>query len=135
MSKEWPRGLETVLEAACAGHGKDPMLDWMKRRRLSGRRQPEADKPGRVQLRAMSGKYALLHQYLQKRYADTVVLTFGEIEDLLGFPLPAQSRLHREWWMATDTAADQDHSDSWMLAGRTATPDLLARTVVFERAL
>ena len=33
--------------------------------------------------------YAPLHKYLDERYADTVVLTFGEIEDLLGSKLPA----------------------------------------------
>jgi hypothetical protein len=30
-----------------------------------------------------SGPYRLLHEYLRKRYADTVVLTFAQIEDLL----------------------------------------------------
>jgi hypothetical protein len=83
----------------------------------------------------MSGKYRLLHKYLEDRYADTVVLTFAEIEDLLGFALPDQARLHQEWW--TDRAADVaglHYSDCWILASRTAAPNLLARHVVFERA-
>ena len=50
----------------------------------------------------MSGTYLLLYKYLENRYADTVVLTFAEIEDLLGFALPEQARLQREWW--TDAA-------------------------------
>ena len=78
----------------------------------------------------MSGKYLLLYKYLNERYANTVVLTFAEIEDLLGFALPDQARLHQEWW--TDAAvnpAGRDHSDSWTLASRTATPNMSARSV------
>ena len=46
----------------------------------------------------MTGKYLLLYKYLENRYANTVVLTFAQIEDLLGFPLPDQARCQREWW-------------------------------------
>jgi hypothetical protein len=31
----------------------------------------------------MPGEYELLYQYLENRYANTVVLTFAQIEDLL----------------------------------------------------
>jgi len=88
------------------------------------------DPPGR----AMSGKYVLLYKYLQNRYANRVVLTFAEIEDLLGFTLPGQARLHREWWTDAETdVAGSPHSDSWILARRTAVPNMLAHTVAFER--
>ncbi len=84
----------------------------------------------------VSGKYASLHQYLQNRYADVVVLTFGQIEDLLGSTLPELARTTRLWWGAVAaTAGVPDHSDAWTLAGRTATPNLLARNVVFERTV
>jgi hypothetical protein len=46
----------------------------------------------------MSGKYLLLCKDLENRYANTVVLTFAEIEDLPGFRLPDLARLHQEWW-------------------------------------
>ena len=83
----------------------------------------------------MSGKYVLLYKYLENRYANMVVLTFAEIEDLLGFALPAQARLDRAWWTDADrNAAEHNYSDSWKLASRTAVPNLLARTVAFERA-
>ena len=83
----------------------------------------------------MSGEYLALYEYLENRYAQTVVLTFGEIEDLLGFALPDQAGLHREWWTeAKAGATGPSHSDSWRLASRTAVPNLSARTVVFERA-
>jgi hypothetical protein len=109
------------------------MLDWMKRRASTVYdRHAETAKPQR---RVMSGQYLLLYKYLENRYANTVVLTFAEIEDLLGFALPDQARLHQEWW--TDRAingAGPSYSDSWILASRTAAPNMLARTVVFERA-
>ena len=75
------------------------MLDWLKRRRSTdaARRDAQAETP-KPHGRVMSGKYVLLYKYLENRYADTVVLTFAEIEDLLGFPLPEQARLQREWW-------------------------------------
>lgn len=84
--------------------------------------------------RVMSGRYLLLYKYLENRYADTVVLTFAQIEDLLGFALPEQARLHQEWWTeAATTVAGSNYSDAWILASRTAAPNLLARTIVFER--
>ena|SRR2546423_15444709 len=123
------------------------MLDWLKRR--ASRKLPQRDgrsvnsaslaspvnnDAANPQKRVMSGTYVLLYKYLENRYADTVVLTFAEIEDLLGFALPEQARLHREWWTSAETNAGSHYSDSWVLASRTAVPNLMARTVVFERA-
>jgi len=83
----------------------------------------------------MSGKYLLLYRYLKNRYADTVVLSFFQIESLLGFSLPDQARLDQQWWTnAEATAAGADYADSWILARRVATPNLLAGNVAFERA-
>jgi hypothetical protein len=78
--------------------------------------------------------YRALHTYLNGRHADIVVLTFGEIEDLLGFTLPDVARVRVGWW--TDDTADggeTPQSYAWVHAGRTAKPNLFARTVVFER--
>ena len=84
--------------------------------------------------RRMSGKYSSLHTYLEKRYADTVVLTFDQIESLLGFPLPDGARTQGEWWTrAGDRTPDAGYGDAWILASRTATPNLQAGTVLFER--
>jgi len=80
-------------------------------------------------------EYRSLHQYLDNRYANTVLLTFAEIEDLLGFTLPDRARLQQEWWSNTDTdSTSSAQSRSWTHASRTARANLLARTVVFERA-
>jgi hypothetical protein len=81
-----------------------------------------------------TGKYRFLYKYLDERYADTVVLTFRQIEDLLGFALPAVALADPAWWTrASADAADPDFSDAWRLAHRSATPNLMARHVVFER--
>lgn len=82
----------------------------------------------------MSPQYEPLHKYLRDRYADRLVLTFAEIEDLLGFALPEIAQIDREWWDTADAvAARSPQSDAWTLAGRTATVNLPARIVVFER--
>ena len=112
------------------------MLDWLKGRigaAPKDREEPVGAEP--PPKRQMSGKYRLLYKYLDERYASTVVLTFAEIEDLLGFTLPEQARCQQEWWAKAGTnAQESDYSDSWRLAGRTAKPNLLAQIVVFERA-
>jgi hypothetical protein len=61
------------------------------------------------------------------------VLTFAEIEDLLGWALPAAARARTEWWQ---NDADGEHSPqslAWTQASRTATARLLAQTVIFDR--
>jgi len=83
---------------------------------------------------AVSGEYSSLHKYLENRYADVTVLTFGQIEDLLGFTLPQLARTYHAWWTLGETNGEASrHSDAWTLAGRTATPNLQAKTVTFER--
>jgi hypothetical protein len=82
----------------------------------------------------VSGPYRVLFEYLEKRYASRVVLSFAEIEDLLGSALPPQARVSLEWWTESEVDAGQPRcSDSWLLAHRSATPNLLARNVVFLR--
>ena len=73
-------------------------------------------------------KYVGLHKYLEARYASLVVLTFEQIESLLGFPLPGAARTEGTWWTRTDP-----HTAAWEKARRTATPNLLARNVAFQR--
>jgi hypothetical protein len=109
------------------------MMAWMKRLGSGGndvvrREIPVPAKPHPVGLAA---EYRPLHKYLDDRFANTVVLTFNEIEDLLGFTLPDLARHQEDWWADSPPSAQ---SRSWRQASRTATPNLLAQTVVFERA-
>jgi hypothetical protein len=80
-----------------------------------------------------AGVYSLLHRYLEHRYADTVVLSFGQMEDLLGFALPPPARTDPAWWTAAAEGAAPHQSEAWTLAHRTARPNLPAGNVVFER--
>ncbi len=81
-----------------------------------------------------SGQYRLLHDYLRDRFANRVVLTFAEIEDLVGFALPEAARLEPQWWTGAAPIADRSaQADAWIRASRTATVNLSARIVVFER--
>ncbi len=76
-------------------------------------------------------EYRALYSYLDHRYASVVVLTFEQIEALLGFALPGPARTERNWW--TDTVDTHGHSAAWTEAGRTAAPNLAARIIRFER--
>ena len=112
------------------------MLQWFTRRWPGAVQTPPQDvETPRVQRPAMSGKYLSLYKYLDGRFADRVVMTFTEIEDILGFALPDPARTSVDWWTTPDTSAGQPRcSDSWILANRTARPNLLAHNVVFDRA-
>jgi hypothetical protein len=83
----------------------------------------------------MADTYDGLRDYLEKRYADSMVMTFAQIEALLGFPLPEAARLDPAWW--TGAAADAGAHPQWRAwtgASRTATANLGAQTVRFDRA-
>ena len=84
--------------------------------------------------RTKAGPYRVLYEYLEKRYADTVVLTLQQIQDLLGVSLPDPALTDPAWWADTGRgAADTLWSDAWTLAHRTAQPNLRAQAVTFER--
>lgn len=101
------------------------------------RRATQASSPARMIPRLertpphVPAEYQSLYRYLEHRYASLVVLSFDQIEMLLGFPLPAPAGTEREWWTAA--GAPRDHASAWTGAGRTAVPNLVARTVAFER--
>jgi hypothetical protein len=101
------------------------------------RERPVSEPPGNIFRLEQIGprvpaEYLSLYRYLENRYASIVVLTFEQMEALLGFALPASARTEPDWWTAA--AVPKRHSTAWTGAGRTATPNLLARTVTFERS-
>jgi hypothetical protein len=82
------------------------------------------------------GQYQGLYTYLHGRFANRLVLTFSEIEDLLGFSLPEAACRDSAWWYLSETTGVASaQSNAWALAGRTASVNLSARCVVFERAV
>jgi hypothetical protein len=111
------------------------MWDWLTHRGSTTRTAPLRVAPRIVRAPdSAAGEYELLHKYLRDRYANRVVLTLAEIEDLLGFSLPDLARLQSSWWNGGEVAGAQSpQSLAWTLAGRTATVNLPAQSVVFER--
>lgn len=105
--------------------------------RLWRRRERPVSEPPRTILRVersaqrVPAEYLSLHRYLEHRYASIVVLTFEQMESLLGFALPAAACTEPDWWTAA--AVPRPHAAAWAGAGRTAKPNLIARTVTFER--
>ena len=82
----------------------------------------------------MGENYEPLFRYLDKRYADSVVLTFDQIESLIGFPLSASARADLTWWSNDESPAwPLAQSRAWTRASRRATPNLGARIVRFDR--
>ena len=79
----------------------------------------------------VKGKYRFLADFLHNHGGDSITMTFKQIEDLIGQPLPSSAYNHRAYWSNTDT-----HSISkvWMQAGYMTTyVNLLSRKVIFER--
>jgi len=108
------------------------VLEWLKRRRPTADHLPEPDPASAASESPRPS--SPFHKYLADRYADTVVLTFAQIEDLIGVALPARARLSADWWTAPDPGASCSRfTDAWIQAHRTARPNLQARTVAFER--
>jgi hypothetical protein len=79
---------------------------------------------------SVPAEYLSLFTYLDDRYASTVVLTFDQMETLLGFALPEPAGRDRDWWTA---GSARNHAAAWIGARRSAMPNLVARTVTFER--
>jgi len=76
----------------------------------------------------MSRKYRKLADYLAERDSGEIRLTFGEVEDILGFPLPASASQYQAWWSNNP----RSQSLGWLAAGwRTGKLDLAARQVTF----
>ena len=106
------------------------MFDWLKHRAVRVTAGPLAAALGGQEANAC--EYQSLYRYLRDRYANRVVLTFAEIEDLLGFSLPPPARFEDGWWVAP-VAGRSAQSNAWTLAGRTAVASLAAQNVVFDR--
>jgi len=110
----------------------EPVRTWWRRA------PPASERPTAVFVVERStprvpAEYVSLYTYLEHRYASIVVLTFEQMEALLGFALPPSASTERDWWTGAAVQADR-HSAAWMGAGRTAIPNLSARTVTFERS-
>jgi DNA-binding transcriptional regulator YiaG len=78
-------------------------------------------------------KYYPLFQHLSQVNADSVCLTFADIEAILNTPLPASARDRKNWWSNRDTASALQAS-AWVSAGYHAeTVDFQKEIVQFRK--
>lgn len=77
-------------------------------------------------------KYVPLNEHLYSMAAESVLLTFSQIEEILGTPLPQSARKHAAWWANNPTG--HSHCRAWFDAGwRSSNVDLVSETVEFVR--
>lgn len=79
-----------------------------------------------------SSKYRPLLDYLRRSQQQQIELTFGDIEQILGSPLPQSARQQRAWWSNRSKGAVQ--ASAWMEADYLVeTLDLAAERVTFSQ--
>ena len=77
-------------------------------------------------------KYQPLENYLKNIKHDQIDIKFAEIEQLLGFHLPASSRDHRAWW--SNNSSNNVMTHAWVNAGFvTESVDMASEKLVFKR--
>jgi hypothetical protein len=78
-------------------------------------------------------KYSALHEHLNRRAGRAEMLTFEDIEQIIGKELPKSAHKHRSFW-ANDNQDHHSHARAWMRAGyRVAYLDREQKVVRFER--
>jgi hypothetical protein len=77
-------------------------------------------------------KYAPLSDFLDHQPVDEVRLAFGEVEKILGAPLPRSAYEHQAWW--ANNPEGHSHCRAWHDAGwKTENLNITDRTVTFRR--
>lgn len=79
------------------------------------------------------GKYSPLATYLKNSKNDTEVLTFKQIEEIIGSSLPNSALVHREWW-ANETNPNTRHTQcrGWVSVGWKVDNVVLGEKVSFK---
>lgn len=76
-------------------------------------------------------RYDALTAFLRQRNDQPVMLTFDELDQIIG-GLPTSAKTYPEWW--TNKEASQPHSRGWLRAGRRAKPNFHEQYAVFTVA-
>jgi hypothetical protein len=79
-------------------------------------------------LRTKGSKYEPLNTYLKLIKSNVIVMTFSEIEKVLGFELPSSASKHQAWW---DGSSQHTQAYAWTSADFKANPNLKERKVEF----
>ena len=83
---------------------------------------------------AEEGKYSSLYRFLISIKKAEWLVSFSEIERMLGFALPESARKHRQWRSNRWKERGCDHALTWKVAGwKTSAVDLERETLVFKR--
>lgn len=78
------------------------------------------------------GKYEPLRHFLAGQVTSEIRMTFADIEDVIGFPLPEKSKHHRPWW--SNNPNNNVMTKEWIAAGfKTEQVDIERGELVFRR--
>lgn len=78
------------------------------------------------------GKYEPLTRYLERLPQESWDARFGDVEEVLGFPLPPSAHRYQAWW--ANQEAGHSQTKGWREAGwETSNVDLAAKRIRFER--
>ena len=77
-------------------------------------------------------KYAPITRYLASLAGGERRMSFREIEQVLGFPLPPAARRHRPWW--SNNGNNNVMTKAWLDAGyKTEQVDMTGEVLVFRK--
>lgn len=80
-----------------------------------------------------NGKYRALSEFLYESWEKRIVLTYKDLENILGFALPASAHnLPQSYWANTEY---HTYAKSWLKLGYKAKVDAENKKVIFERNL
>lgn len=78
-------------------------------------------------------KYAPLTGYLSSSGMDYILMTFAEVEDVIGDKLPRSAFEYRPWW--SNNPSNHVNAYSWLRAGyKTADVNMVERKLAFRKA-
>ena len=91
-----------------------------------------ADRPA-FPMECTNSKYKALSEFLYESWKKRIVLTYEQLEDILGFALPASAHtLPQSYWANTEY---HTYAKSWLALGYKAKVNVASKSVMFERNL
>jgi hypothetical protein len=91
----------------------------------------ESKKPDIIDV-SIFGKYHNLQKYLKTIKKTEILLSYHEIENILGFSLPPSAYKHHAWWSNDQS---HSHSQSWMKEGWRVKKVELGHTIKFSKGI
>ena len=80
-----------------------------------------------------NSKYQALSEFLYEKWEKRIVLSYEELEDILGFELPASAHtLPQSFWANTEY---HNYAKSWLLLGYKTKVNVKSKKVTFERSI